>query len=104
MGATVLDSGGVRFRVWAQDAERVEVELYEGEPVTRVPLDPAEDATWCGVVRAAGHATRYRFRLNGNGSFPDPYARSQPEGVHGPSEVIDPSAFEWHDQAWHGAG
>jgi maltooligosyltrehalose trehalohydrolase len=34
--------------------------------------------------------------------FPDPYSRYQPEGPHGPSEVVDPSAFEWTDQAWPG--
>ncbi|NJL94913.1 MAG: malto-oligosyltrehalose trehalohydrolase, partial [Anaerolineae bacterium] len=30
---------------------------------------------------------------------PDPASRSQPEGVHGPSEVIDP-AFGWTDEHW----
>ena len=30
--------------------------------------------------------------------YPDPASRSQPEGVHGPSEVIDPTAFEWSDE------
>ena len=48
--------------------------------------------------------TRYRFRLNGEGSFPDPYSRSQPDGVHEPSEVIAPTAFKWHDQDWRGVG
>jgi maltooligosyltrehalose trehalohydrolase len=43
--------------------------------------------------------TRYRYLLSGNKSRPDPASRFQPEGVHGPSEVVDPS-FPWTDQAW----
>jgi maltooligosyltrehalose trehalohydrolase len=45
--------------------------------------------------------TRYRYCLDGAQSFPDPASRYQPEGVHGPSVVVD-LVFDWHDQAWHG--
>ena len=45
--------------------------------------------------------TRYRFRLEG-GEFPDPASRSQPEGVHGPSTLVDLPAWEWNDQGWTG--
>jgi maltooligosyltrehalose trehalohydrolase len=34
--------------------------------------------------------------------FPDPASRFQPEGPHGPSQVIDPSAFAWTDADWKG--
>src|SRR4029450_4178566 len=34
--------------------------------------------------------------------YPDPASRYQPEGPHGPSEVIDPSLFPWTDDAWRG--
>jgi maltooligosyltrehalose trehalohydrolase len=30
----------------------------------------------------------------------DPASRFQPDGVHGPSRVIDPSAFRWSDAGW----
>src|SRR5205085_9684585 len=47
--------------------------------------------------------TLYGFRL-GNDSklLPDPASRFQPSGVHGPSQLVDPSSFEWHDQKWPG--
>src|SRR5205823_3386241 len=49
--------------------------------------------------------TRYRFRLDGEQAlYPDPASRFQPDGVHGPSQVIDPGAFRWTDGAWRGAG
>ena len=51
---------------------------------------------------AARHAVS--LSLNGDTADPDPYSRSQPEGVHGPSEVVDPEAFDWHDAGWPGSG
>ena len=46
--------------------------------------------------------TRYFYLLNGKQRRPDPVSRSQPEGVHGPSEVINPGEFQWKDGAWPG--
>ena len=42
------------------------------------------------------------YRLDRGPSYPDPASRFQPEGVHGPSEVIDPLAFRWSDETWPG--
>ena len=48
--------------------------------------------------------TRYRFRLDGGDHlYPDPASRFQPDGPHGPSEVIDPPTFRWTDADWRGA-
>ncbi|MFN8538170.1 MAG: malto-oligosyltrehalose trehalohydrolase [Thermomicrobiales bacterium] len=51
-------------------------------------------------VADAVAGARYRYRLDGEGPFPDPCSRSQPEGVHGASEVIDPAGFGWGDEGW----
>jgi maltooligosyltrehalose trehalohydrolase len=45
---------------------------------------------------------RYKYRLDGGDSFPDPASRYQPDGVHGPSQVVDPAAFTWTDSDWQG--
>jgi maltooligosyltrehalose trehalohydrolase len=97
MGASPTTEG-VEFRVWAPSARRVEVDL--GEAI--VPLEPHGDGVWSGMLAQAKPGRRYRYRLNGDASFPDPYSRSQPDGVHGPSQIVDPTAFEWHDQDWRG--
>jgi maltooligosyltrehalose trehalohydrolase len=55
-----------------------------------------------GFVPGIGVGARYQFRLDGAGPFPDPASRFQPEGVHGPSEVIDPNTFVWSDDDWPG--
>src|SRR5207244_4339102 len=40
--------------------------------------------------------------LDGRDCFADPCSRFQPEGPHGPSEIVDPSAFRWTDEGWKG--
>ena len=44
----------------------------------------------------------YRYRLDGGEPLPDPVSRWQPDGVHGPSRVVDPAAFRWTDAHWKG--
>jgi len=58
-----------------------------------------------GTAPGVSAGARYRFRLDdGKDLFPDPASRFQPEGPHGPSEVVDPTTFRWADQQWSGAG
>jgi maltooligosyltrehalose trehalohydrolase len=103
LGATVMVGGGVRFRVWAPAAERVDVELYTPAGTVHHPLEQVEeDGEFAGTVAEAGAGARYRFRLNGGAAYPDPCSRYQPEGPHGPSEVVDPAGFTWTDGAWPG--
>jgi maltooligosyltrehalose trehalohydrolase len=54
------------------------------------------------MLDQAGPGALYRFLLDGAGPFPDPASRFQPHGPDGPSEVIDPAAFEWSDRDWPG--
>jgi maltooligosyltrehalose trehalohydrolase len=101
VGAEVLPEGGVHFRVWAPRRRRVEVVL-EGGPGA-VDLKAEEDGYFTATVRAARAGTLYRYRLDGETHlYPDPVSRFQPQGPHGPSEVIDPGRFAWTDQDWRG--
>jgi maltooligosyltrehalose trehalohydrolase len=93
------EEGGVRFRVWAPD--RLRVELIVGDGAPRL-LSRDADGTFGGFVPGLAAGARYRYRLDGDGPFPDPASRFQPEGVHGPSEVVDAATFAWSDQAWRG--
>lgn len=103
MGATP-GSAGVEFCVWAPGAQRVEVEVVQPGPAHRLVLEPAADGAWRGLLAGAGAGTRYALFVDGQGPLPDPYSRSQPEGVHGPSEVVDPAAFVWRAADWPGLG
>ncbi|HYN38152.1 MAG TPA: hypothetical protein VES39_02765, partial [Rhodospirillales bacterium] len=81
-GAECIPGGGVRFRLWAPDAERVTL-LLDGVPCNaELPLAANGDG-WCeAVVPDAGAGSRYRFRIDGGLAVPDPASRFQPEDVH----------------------
>ncbi|MET0460122.1 MAG: malto-oligosyltrehalose trehalohydrolase, partial [Ilumatobacteraceae bacterium] len=104
LGAVPGADGSTRFEVWAPEAETVEVELDAGGSVTRSrPLERVQDTgTWVAVVDGVGHGHRYRFRLDGDEALADPASGWQPEGVHGPSAVVDATGFEWTDDGWTG--
>jgi maltooligosyltrehalose trehalohydrolase len=53
-------------------------------------------------VPSAAEGTLYRYRLDDADLFPDVASRFQPEGPHGPSQVIDPRNREWTDGDWPG--
>ena len=68
----------------------------------QISLERRDEGWFELVTDAARPGTQYRFRINGEQEVPDPASRFQPRDVHGPSEVIDPDAFDWHDHAWRG--
>ncbi|HEV2592019.1 MAG TPA: alpha-amylase family glycosyl hydrolase, partial [Gaiellaceae bacterium] len=84
-GATPLDEGLVEFRVWAPRAKRVSVLGQE--------LAPEDDGVFAGRLEARP-GDDYRYRLDGGDEWPDPCSRFQPEGVLGPSRIVDTRAFD----------
>ncbi|MGH7665557.1 MAG: malto-oligosyltrehalose trehalohydrolase [Gemmatimonadaceae bacterium] len=102
-GARVLGHGGVRFSVWAPRADRVAVVLHDGHGAERVhDFEPGDGGVFEATVPDARAGNDYRFRLDGARDLPDPVSRMQPDGVHGPSRVVDPAGFHWTDSAWPG--
>jgi maltooligosyltrehalose trehalohydrolase len=65
-------------------------------------MQPQPFGYWETTASNIGVGTRYHYVLHEKLRRPDPASRFQPEGVHGPSEVIDPSSFLWSDQQWKG--
>lgn len=97
------EDGGTRFRVWSPESTNVELLVERaGAPTTAVPLARGDDGTFSALVPGVTTGDRYRYRVDGEGPFPDPASRYQPEGVHGPSEVVDPGRFVWTDREWRG--
>jgi len=101
-GAELMEDRGVRFRLWAPTARQIELCLLQDDGERLIPI-PRRDAGWYELVtREAGAGGRYRFRIDGDMRVPDPASRFQPEDVHGPSEIIDSTAFAWDDEDWQG--
>jgi len=102
VGATPLASGRTRFTVWAPRAQQVAVRVTAPDPREPVPMRRRSPGWFSLTLDGAGPGTQYVYLLDGERERPDPASRSLPEGVHGPSEVIDPAAFPWTDAGWRG--
>jgi maltooligosyltrehalose trehalohydrolase len=98
LGATPLGDRGTRFLLWAPAASRVDVVLEQGR---RVALDRLERGYHGGLLPDVRAGARYRISLDGTEPVPDPASAFQPDGLHGPSAVVDPS-FPWTDASWRG--
>jgi maltooligosyltrehalose trehalohydrolase len=109
VGAEVLPGGGVEFRVWAPRRKNVSVvleggvDLNVGDESILLPLTSEGTGYFSGIIKEATEGSLYRFQLDDDERiYPDPASRFQPEGPAGPSQVIDPSRFQWNDQNWRG--
>src|SRR4030095_3187756 len=104
IGAELVGENQIHFRVWAPKAREVDVVLEdtaEAKPKF-FPLTAEPGGYFSGAAKA-GPGTRYRFRVNGaEHYYPDPASRFQPDGPHGASCIVDPTAFRWTDTEWSG--
>ena len=105
VGAEPMGEAGVSFRVWAPARRRVQVvlEAADGRDRTLHQLEAEGNGYYSGAIADGQAGTLYRFLLDVDPtSYPDPASRFQPDGPHGPSEVVDPCSFDWSDEAWPG--
>jgi maltooligosyltrehalose trehalohydrolase len=98
LGASLHDNS-VTFRVWAPRCHSVEL-VIEGRSTQA--LWRGDDGMYSLTVPRLTAGTRYQYRLDSERYRPDPVSRWQPEGVHGPSAVVDPAAFTWTDAEFRG--
>ena len=101
LGALYLGNNRCRFRVWAPLADTVAVHVIAPREKL-VPLRREERGYHCGVAEGVEPGSLYFYLLDGEKERPDPASRYQPQGVHGPSQVVDPRAFAWTDRCWFG--
>jgi malto-oligosyltrehalose trehalohydrolase len=99
-GAECRDDGSVRFRLWAPAARKVELCLTDSNQ--RFAMNRLDGGWFESNSDASRPGSKYKFRINEAQEVPDPASRFQPEDVHGPSQVIRPTSFEWRDSAWRG--
>jgi maltooligosyltrehalose trehalohydrolase len=99
----VCGSAGTAFRLFAPAARSVALVVCDREGERTRELTARGDGWYEGADAAAGPGARYAFRIDGGATLvPDPASRFQPEGVHGPSELIDPARLSAPDTGWRG--
>jgi maltooligosyltrehalose trehalohydrolase len=101
LGATPLPEKGWRFVVWAPAAKQLSIHIV-GDNDRVVPMQKSDSGYFETTIKTLQSDAQYLYRFDDGHEFPDPASRFQPEGVHGPSQVMDLNDFKWTDSSWRG--
>jgi maltooligosyltrehalose trehalohydrolase len=100
LGATYDEDCGCDFLVWAPRVNRLDLHILS--PFDRlIPMQQEENGYFRTRVKDAVPGSMYFYRPDSDLELPDPASRFQPQGVHGPSQIVSP-CFEWKDKDWGG--
>ena len=99
LGANLLDRDTAEIRIWAPAAKQVRI-LFVGATES-LPMRRDDDGIW-SVQTRAHPGDQYFVIIDDNKPIPDPVSRYLPQGIHGPTGIVDPDAYEWRDQNWRG--
>ncbi len=94
-----LEDGATRLRLWAPGAHQVAVALNSERTIA--PMKALDEGWFEARIHMLAGA-RYAFSIDGATAVPDPASRSNPDGVHAASEVIDPGSYDWQHGDWRG--
>ncbi|HEY0368803.1 MAG TPA: malto-oligosyltrehalose trehalohydrolase [Chthoniobacterales bacterium] len=99
-GAELLD-GGVRYRTWCKH-DRADVVIVDENKnrLRTIALQPEGDGYFSAIDERGRAGDLYQYKFGDSQGWPDPASRFQPQGVHGPSMVIDPRGYSWRDHEW----
>jgi maltooligosyltrehalose trehalohydrolase len=100
LGATHLGDSRCQFLVWAPIIQKVDVHIMSPKELI-LPLEKDAQGYHKVIADGAEPESLYFYRLDGQKERPDPASRFQPQGVHGPSQVVA-SHFAWEDSHWSG--
>lgn len=104
MGATILDreKWRIEFRAFAFEKKAVGLLLEQGGKTKLIPMEEEEPNMYRVEVEGMGAELAYKFHLEGEGDYPDPFSHFQPDGVHGFSRVVDHEKYCWRNTEWKG--
>src|SRR5690606_26403580 len=101
IGVKFTQKGSLIFSVWAPEKDSMLLHLVYPED-REVPMTKFAQGYFRIEVEGLSPETRYFFRPDGMENLPDPASHYQPEGVHGPSQVVAHHKYRWKDQNWKG--
>jgi len=99
IGAKYYQKGNGEFTVWAPCSKGIALDIIYPD-CRRVAMEKDEDGYWRVLVNNIYPSTKYFYLLENVRRRPDPVSFFQPEGVHGPSVVIDHTMYKWEDHIW----
>lgn len=98
LGININDKGLANIKLWAPLLEKVALFL-PGKNYT-IDLKKDEWGFWRGSANNIQYGDTYKYILDGDKQRPDPASLAQPDGVHGPSQVINLKEYNWTDLSW----
>ncbi|HEY6441895.1 MAG TPA: malto-oligosyltrehalose trehalohydrolase [Candidatus Acidoferrales bacterium] len=101
IGAIPRADGTWHFSVWAPKRESVAVHVL-GDNEQTVGMEQGDCGYHHTTLRNLATGDRYFYKLDDEHERPDPASRFQPDGVHGPSQLVDLRMFQWSDSNWKG--
>jgi maltooligosyltrehalose trehalohydrolase len=101
IGCQYLCNGRCEFIVWAPLLNNVDLKIVSPENLTLL-MEKDGKGYWRTIAEGVFPGVLYFYCLDGQRDRPDPASHFQPEGVHGPSQVIDHDSFKWEDKDWKG--
>lgn len=99
IGAVLQADQRCHFGLWGPELQSVDLQLLSSQVLT-IPMEREDLGFWSATVDSVLPGTQYRYQLNGDGIYPDPASHHQPDGVHGPSAVVDHGHYGWGDSDW----
>lgn len=100
-GVNYQEDGSCQFTVWAPFADEATMHMVAPKE-KELSMTKDEEGYFHLALRDVTPGTTYYYRLDGGNDLPDPASHFQPDGVHGPSQVIDHHNYRWQDQNWRG--
>ncbi|MGE5847911.1 MAG: alpha-amylase family glycosyl hydrolase, partial [Ignavibacteria bacterium] len=94
-------NNGCDFIVWSPKAKNISLIIVHPEK-KNIPMEKDECGYWKIRIEELTPGAKYFYSINNESYRPDPASNYQPEDVHGPSQVIDHSAFNWKNKRWEG--
>jgi len=100
IGAHYTQDKKCEFTVWAPFAKDIKLKII---PESRyVDMERNQAGYWKKTLEDIPAGTTYLYKIDDLHERPDPASFSQPQGVHGPSSVVDHGSFPWDDNAFKG--
>src|SRR6056297_3302012 len=95
-----IEKSTYHFTVWAPFSG--EVTLQSAVDQREILMSQDQHGYWNAEMSQVKPGFRYKYRIDKNGALPDPASCSQPDGVHGASELVDLEGYTWNDESWGG--
>jgi maltooligosyltrehalose trehalohydrolase len=101
LGAKLLPNKKCSFKVWAPEKKSMILHIISPKE-QKINMIKDESGYFSVLADDINEECKYFFMPDGKKDYPDPASNFQPNGVHGPSQVINHDTFHWTDISWRG--